>query len=257
MAQDPAFLFYYQDFLVGTDDMDNDEVGAYIRCLCHQASKGCISEKHMMKICLRQEVYTTVSCKFQRNEAGNYCNERLLLEINKRKAFAESRRNNRMKKSSDIHMSKTSKTYVAHMENENENENEDVIEIEDANEVKTVRKKFMKPDENEVYNYMGELNTKGKNFMPDDRLTNFAREFIDYYEGNGWKIGKNAMKDWQSTARRWMRNEWDKIKNQKSYGKQSNSTADSVAKANQLYADAVAISRARNQAEQNQRAAEG
>lgn len=140
---------------------------------------------------------------------------------------------------------------------ENENENEDVIEIEDANEKKTARKKFVKPDENEVYNYMGELNTKGKNFMPDDRLTNFAREFIDYYEGNGWKIGKNAMKDWQSTARRWMRNEWDKIKTQKSYGKQSNSTADSVAKANQLYADAVAISRARYQAEQNQRAAEG
>lgn len=254
MAQDPAFLFYYQDFLVGTDDMDNDEVGAYIRCLCHQASKGCISEKHMMKICLRQEVYNIVSRKFQRSEDGHFCNERLLLEINKRKAFAESRRNNRMKKTSDIHMSKTSKTYVPHMEDENENE--DVIEIEDANEVKTVRKKFVKPDENEVYNYMGELNTKGKNFMPDDRLTNFAREFIDYYEGNGWKIGKNAMKDWQSTARRWMRNEWDKIKNQKSYGKQSNSTADSIAKANQLYADAVAISRARNQADTNQRASE-
>ena len=54
MAQDPAFLFYFQDFLVGTDDMDNDEVGAYIRCLCHQAAKGCITEKHMMKICLRR-----------------------------------------------------------------------------------------------------------------------------------------------------------------------------------------------------------
>jgi len=146
MAQDPAFLFYYQDFLVGTDDMDNDEVGAYIRCLCHQASKGCISEKHMMKICLRQDVYTSVSQKFSRNEDGNYCNERLLLEINKRKAFAESRRNNRMKKTSDIHMSKTSKTYVPHMENENENENE----IKDVNEKKVSRNKFVKPDENDI-----------------------------------------------------------------------------------------------------------
>lgn len=211
MAQDPAFLFYYQDFLVGTDDMDNDEVGAYIRCLCHQASKGCISEKHMMKICLRQDVFNSVSQKFLRNEDGNYCNERLMLEISKRKAFAESRRNNRMKKTSDVHMSKTSKTYVPHMENENE----DVIEIEDANEKKVTRKKFVKPDENDVYNLMGELNMQGKNFMTEDKLVTFARVFMDHYNSNGWVVGKTPMKDWQSTVRNWMRKEWDKIKNQK------------------------------------------
>ena len=91
MAKDPAFLFYYQDFLVGTDDMSNDEVGAYIRCLCHQAAKSSISEKRMMKICLRQDVYETVSSKFVRGEDGNYCNDRLASEISKRKAIAESR----------------------------------------------------------------------------------------------------------------------------------------------------------------------
>jgi len=192
----------------------------------------------MMKICLRQDVYTTVSQKFSRNEDGNYCNERLMLEISKRKAFAESRRNNRMKKTSVTHMSKTIETYVPHMENENENENEI--------KKKVSRKKFVKPDENDVYNLMGELNMQGKNFMTEDKLVNFARTFMDHYESNGWVVGKVPMKDWQSTVRNWMRREWDKIKNQKSYGKQSNSTADSIAKANQLYAEAVAISRARD-----------
>jgi hypothetical protein len=245
MAQDPAFLFYYQDFLVGTDDMDNDEVGAYIRCLCHQASKGCISEKHMMKICLRQDVYTTVSQKFLRNEDGNYCNERLMLEISKRKAFAESRRNNRLKKTSLKHVSNTSKTYVPHMENENENENEI--------KKKVSRKKFVKPDENDVYNLMGELNMQGKNFMTEDKLVNFARTFMDHYEANGWIVGKASMKDWQSTVRNWMRREWDKVTNQKhnQNGKQSNSTADSIAKAEQLFRDAVAISNARDAARQD------
>jgi hypothetical protein len=245
MAQDPAFLFYYQDFLVGTDDMDNDEVGAYIRCLCHQASKGCISEKHMMKICLRQDVFNSVSQKFLRNEDGNYCNERLMLEISKRKAFAESRRNNRMKKTSLTHVSNTSKTYVPHMENENENENE-------INK-KVSRKKFVKPDENDVYNLMGELNMQGKNFMTEDKLINFARTFMDHYEANGWIVGKASMKDWQSTVRNWMRREWDKVKNQKhnQNGKQSNSTADSIAKAEQLFRDAVAISNARDAARQD------
>jgi len=245
MAQDPAFLFYYQDFLVGTDDMDNDEVGAYIRCLCHQASKGCISEKHMMKICLRQDVFNTVSQKFLRNEDGNYCNERLMLEINKRKAFAESRRNNRMKKTSDIHMSKTSKTYVPHMENENENENEI--------KKKVSRKKFVKPHENDVYNLMGELNMQGKNFMTEDKLVNFARTFMDHYEANGWIVGKASMKDWQSTVRNWMRREWEKITNQKpnQYAKQPTTTAEHIAKAEALFRDAVAISNARNAARQD------
>ena len=246
MAQDPAFLFYFQDFLVGTDDMDNDEVGAYIRCLCHQAAKGCITEKHMIKICLRQDVYETVSSKFVRGEDGNYCNDRLSCEISKRKAFAESRRNNRLKKTYDKHMSKTIDTYVPHMENENENENKDVIK-------KTARKKFVKPDENDVYNLMGELNSKGGNFLTDDKLVNFARTFIDYYEAKGWVVGKSPMKDWSSAVRNWMRSEWDKVKNQKqnTYGKQSNSTADSINKAEQLFRDAVAISNARDQARQD------
>lgn len=248
MAQDPAFLFYYQDFLVGTDDMDNDEVGAYIRCLCHQAAKGCISEKHMMKICLRQDVYETVSRKFVRGEDGNYCNDRLASEISKRKAFAESRRNNRMKKTHVEHMSNTSETYVAHMENENENENEnkDVIK-------KGTRKKFVKPDENDVYNLMGELNAAARNFMSEDKLVNFARTFMDHYESNGWIVGKTPMKDWQSTVRNWMRKEWDKIKNQKqnTYAKQPTTTAEHIAKAEALFRDAVAISRARDEARQD------
>jgi hypothetical protein len=105
---------------------------------------------------------------------------------------------------------------------------------------------FTPPSENDIYNFMGELNTKGQNFMSEDKLVNFARTFMDHYQANGWIVGKVPMKDWQSTVRNWMRKEWDKIKNQKSYGKQSNSTADSIAKANALYAEAVAISRARD-----------
>jgi hypothetical protein len=249
MAQDPAFLFYYQDFLVGTDDMDNDEVGAYIRCLCHQAAKGSISEKHMMKICLRQDVFNSVSQKFERSEDGSFFNQRLASEIDKRKAFAESRRNNRLKKTYDKQVSKTSETYVEHMENENENENEN----KDVDEKRSRKKKFVKPDENDVYNFMGELNASGANFLTEDKLVNFARTFMDHYEANGWIVGKTQMKDWQSTVRNWMRREWAKVKNQKSnqYGKQSNSTADSVAKAEQLFREAVAISTLRDNTRQD------
>jgi len=33
-----------------------------------------------------------------------------------------------------------------------------------------------------------------------------AQEFMDYYDSNGWKVGRNPMKDWKATARRWVRN---------------------------------------------------
>ena len=31
--------------------------------------------------------------------------------------------------------------------------------------------------------------------------------FIDYYDANGWKVGRNPMKDWRAAVRVWARNE--------------------------------------------------
>lgn len=42
-----------------------------------------------------------------------------------------------------------------------------------------------------------------------------AQQFIDYYESNGWKVGRNSMKDWQATVRRWASNNYGKKKNSK------------------------------------------
>ena len=33
-----------------------------------------------------------------------------------------------------------------------------------------------------------------------------AERFWNYYESNGWKVGRNAMKDWKATARNWITN---------------------------------------------------
>ena len=33
-----------------------------------------------------------------------------------------------------------------------------------------------------------------------------AQRFVDYYTSNGWKVGKNAMKDWKAAVRQWERN---------------------------------------------------
>lgn len=32
-----------------------------------------------------------------------------------------------------------------------------------------------------------------------------AQRFVDYYDSNGWKVGKNPMQDWKATVRSWAR----------------------------------------------------
>jgi hypothetical protein len=93
--KDPAFLFYSSDFLSGTMLMSDEDVGKYIRLLCLQHQKGHLNEKEILKIC--KEFNEDIFSKFKKDEEGKYFNERLEEEANKRKAYSESRRNNRNK----------------------------------------------------------------------------------------------------------------------------------------------------------------
>lgn len=61
--------------------------------------------------------------------------------------------------------------------------------------------RMKKPTIEEVRSYIEE---KGYNVDPE--------RFYDFYESNGWKVGKNPMKDWKATVRTWSKN---------NYGKQS------------------------------------
>lgn len=58
------------------------------------------------------------------------------------------------------------------------------------------RKNFIKPTLEEVKTYCKER----KNSVDVER-------FIDYYEANGWKVGRNPMKDWKASIRTWERND--------------------------------------------------
>lgn len=119
MAKDPAFLFYYQDFLVGTEFMSNQEVGCYIRILCHMADKGRLKENQLKAICRGDGFADDLKCKFLVDENGLYYHQRLESEMEKRRLYSISRSKNRTSNK------KIRKSYVRHMENENRNENED------------------------------------------------------------------------------------------------------------------------------------
>jgi len=131
MGKDPAFLFYYQDFLVGCEFLTAEETGLYIRIICHLADKWSLSEKHMLSICKGYVFTDNLKEKFSLDQNGNYYQKRLREEVEKRRLYSESRRNN-------------AKAYAKHMENENENEkrkkktkltDEEFLESLKANEV--------------------------------------------------------------------------------------------------------------------------
>lgn len=79
-------------------------------------------------------------------------------------------------------------------------EKEIEIEIEKEIDIEPKKKKqptnrFKKPSIEEVQQYCIERNNKIN-----------AEQFIDYYDANGWKVGKNPMKDWKAAIRTWERN---------------------------------------------------
>lgn len=73
---------------------------------------------------------------------------------------------------------------------EKEIDKEKEVEIESS--AKAPRPRFQKPTLEEVKAYCAER----KNTVDPVR-------FLDYYEANGWRVGKNPMKDWKAAVRTW------------------------------------------------------
>lgn len=48
-----------------------------------------------------------------------------------------------------------------------------------------------------------------KAFVSEHSLSVDPQRFIDYYTANGWKVGRNAMKDWRAAIRNWSRNSYN------------------------------------------------
>ena len=60
--------------------------------------------------------------------------------------------------------------------------------------------RFTRPGVDDVRSYADEIGQPGFD----------ATRFIDYYDSNGWKVGRNAMKDWRAAVRSWVRREGGK-----------------------------------------------
>ena len=133
--KDPAFLFYSGDFLTGTALFTYEQLGKYIKLLCHQHQLGHFTMDDINS--LVGPVDERIMAKFVLDPDGKYYNERLEFEAVKRKNFVDSRRKNKAGKVShdptyEKHMTlHMTQHMTGHMENENRDRDVSVIRVEE------------------------------------------------------------------------------------------------------------------------------
>jgi len=97
---------------------------------------------------------------------------------------------------------KKSKVKKSKEDESKEDESKEYIGTVSDETVQTVKpKRFVKPNLEEVQGYCIE---RSNEVDPE--------KFIDFYESNGWKVGKNSMKDWKASVRTWEKSDIGKSK---------------------------------------------
>jgi len=182
-------------------DLDMEERGQYITLLCAQHQKGPLSEKTIRL--LVGSISVSVLDKFQKNDEGLFFNARLSIEIENRIAFTESRKLNGSKggrPKKETYEKPNGYALAKASENLPENENENRIETGIEVRKESLREnQFQKPSELDIFNFIREK-------YPDGNLEGckiFSTKFWSHYENNGWKVGKNKMKNWKLAISSW------------------------------------------------------
>ena len=203
MSKDPAFLFYPNDYIGGTMGMTFEEKGAYIELLMLQFNRG-----HMTSQVIGQvigQLWVKLQDKFKIDEKGLYYNERLDLEIEKRKTFVQSRFNNLLGKNQ---YTKKEAHKTNHMTSHMENENENVIVNRNRNNKGAKNKKLIIPTIEEVKQYFKEAG-----YSEESAITAF-----DYYTDLDWHDkNDNPVLNWKMKMRTvWFKDE-HKLQEQTDY----------------------------------------
>lgn len=70
-----------------------------------------------------------------------------------------------------------------------------------------------------------------KQYIQEKGFTMSAETFYNYYTANGWRVGKNKMKDWRASVRNWNTREKEFKSNRPNQAKNNNNANDEWAKA--------------------------
>ncbi len=190
----PAFQLYAGDFFVDTITWDLDELGLYTRLLFIEWTNGPLPSdpKRLAKIAgtsLKKfnYLFEMVSPKFIQNGEGFLINERLEETRNAQQQFIENQREKGKKRASerwDGHIATATKRLQPEGKPEHSSSS--------SSSSSSSKKIFIIPNIEDIAAYCRER----KNTIDHDK-------FLNYYQSNGWMVGKNKMKDWKAAIRTW------------------------------------------------------
>ncbi len=208
----PAFQFYADDFLAGTLDLSQAEVGAYVRLLCHQWNRGSIPvEPEKQHRLAGGSVSVDVLAKFRLLPDGRLVNERLEQERQKQAAFRQKQREKglasgkaRRKEPDGNHGSTTVQP------NPQPEGNSPVSSLQTSSlEIEREEGAHPQPEPpiargNAWPTLDDVLRTCGMLNIPADT----GRAFWEHFEAQGWQTGQGvAIVQWSAKLATWWRNE--------------------------------------------------
>lgn len=227
--KDPAFLFYSSDFLTGTMIMSYEDKGKYITILSYMHQNGRLSEETIRL--LVGSVSDMLRLKFSIDKKGFWFNERLEIEIEKRRNFIESRHENGKKGGRPIKTDKkeeTDRLIVGKPKDNliiNEDINEDINENDNEKEdkIKKASLKILtdfKFTEQNNFNKLSKISEFIRKLFSEGRFEYFQSQYLAY-----WKYKELSGSEKQSLEtflnEGWDREVWTEKLKELNNGKQS------------------------------------
>jgi len=173
-----SFIFY-RSFYQSAKKLPKEDKAELFDAICSYALNGELVEMSVVP----EAIFTVIKPNLDANRRKwqNGCKEK------KKRGEVEAKQEQEISK--DEAKDKQTISKAEGNVNVNVNVNKDVNHNLES---KSKSKHFIKPTLEEVKGYCNELSC---NIDPQN--------FIDYYQSNGWKVGKNSMKDWKATLRQW------------------------------------------------------
>ena len=180
----PMTGFFCQDeYLAKTAKLTDEEVGRLFRALIDYHANGVIADLDG-----RESIaFDFIKEDIDKDEAA-YAKKCKQASENRRKALSNN--------ATDVDGGQQTLTDVDGGDKYNINKKN--INKDNNNSSKNIvpLTRFVPPTEDEVALYCNER----RNHVN-------AQKFVDYYSSNGWKVGRNPMKDWKAAVRTWERSE--------------------------------------------------
>jgi hypothetical protein len=100
------------------------------------------------------------------------------------------------KRNSDNARMRWDATASSGIPNDTKNADSDIVIDSDSDkDIKKQKDVFIKPSIVQIKTYMTEIG-----------MADVSEKWFDYYESNGWLVGKNKMKNWKAAVRTWKNN---------------------------------------------------